>query len=101
LTVKPGDGYFAQVQVNEHLTFDFADEPEPWGGPGFDPRIGHSHHYAFHVSDPEFEGIFNRVKAKASPTAAAPTTTPTGRSTLAGADGASTSKTRTAICSRS
>jgi hypothetical protein len=29
-TVKPGAGYFAQVQVNEHLTFDFADEPEPW-----------------------------------------------------------------------
>jgi len=29
LTVKPGDGYFAQVQVNESLTFDFADEPEP------------------------------------------------------------------------
>jgi catechol 2,3-dioxygenase-like lactoylglutathione lyase family enzyme len=63
LTVRPGDGYFAQVQVNDHLTLDFADEPEPWGGPGFDPRIGHSHHYAFHVSDPEFEGIFNRVKA--------------------------------------
>ena len=37
LTVKPGPGYFAQVQVNESLTFDFADEPEPWGGPGFDP----------------------------------------------------------------
>ena len=37
LTVKPGQGHFAQVQVNESLTFDFADEPEPWGGPGFDP----------------------------------------------------------------
>ena len=32
LTVKPGQGHFAQVQVNESLTFDFADEPEPWGG---------------------------------------------------------------------
>src|SRR5438034_269847 len=32
LTAKPG--YFAQVQVNESLTLDFADEPEPWGGPG-------------------------------------------------------------------
>jgi hypothetical protein len=29
LTVKPGEGYFAQVQVNESLTLDFADEPEP------------------------------------------------------------------------
>ena len=28
LTVKPGDGHFAQVQVNESLTFDFADERE-------------------------------------------------------------------------
>jgi catechol 2,3-dioxygenase-like lactoylglutathione lyase family enzyme len=62
LTVKPG--HFAQVQINESLTFDFADEPEPWGGPGFDPRTGQSHHYAFHVSEVEFEAIFGRVKAK-------------------------------------
>ena len=38
LTVKPDQDHFAQVQVNESLTFDFADEPEPWGGAGFDPR---------------------------------------------------------------
>jgi len=57
LTVKPGPGHFAQVQVNESLTFDFADEPEPWGGPGFDPRTGQSHHYAFHVSAAEFEAM--------------------------------------------
>jgi catechol 2,3-dioxygenase-like lactoylglutathione lyase family enzyme len=62
LTVRPG--HFAQVQINESLTFDFADEPEPWGGPGFDPRTGQSHHYAFHVSDAEFDEIFGRVKAK-------------------------------------
>ncbi len=67
LTVKPGPSYFAQVQVNESLTFDFADEPEDWGGPGFDPGIGHSLHYAFHVSEAEFEAIFSRVKAKAIP----------------------------------
>ena len=35
LTVTPS--YFAQVRVNESLTLDFADEPEDWGGPGFDP----------------------------------------------------------------
>ena len=64
LSVKPGDGYFAQVQVNEHLTLDFADKVQPWGGIGFDPGRGNSHHYAFHVSDEELEGIFSRVKAK-------------------------------------
>jgi catechol 2,3-dioxygenase-like lactoylglutathione lyase family enzyme len=65
LQVKPGDGYFAQVQVNDTLTMDFGDEPEAWGGPGFDPRIGRSHHYAFHVSDAEFDAIFGRVTARA------------------------------------
>ena len=53
LNVKAGEGYFAQVQVNDSLTFDFADEPEP-----------QSHHYAFHISDAEFEAIYERVKAK-------------------------------------
>jgi catechol 2,3-dioxygenase-like lactoylglutathione lyase family enzyme len=62
LTVKPG--HFAQVQLNESLTFAFADEPEAWGGPGFDPRTGRSHHYAFCVSEAEFDAIFGRVKAK-------------------------------------
>jgi catechol 2,3-dioxygenase-like lactoylglutathione lyase family enzyme len=64
LKVKPGQGHFAQVQINESLTFDFADEPEAWGGLGFDPRTGKSHHYAFHISEAEFEAIFGRVKAK-------------------------------------
>ena len=67
LTVTLGDGHFAQVRINEHLTFDFADEPEPWGGPGFDPRAGRSQHYAFHVSDAEFDAIFGRVKARGTP----------------------------------
>ncbi len=64
LTVAPEPSYFAQVRVNESLTLDFSDEPEPWGGPGFDPRTGRSHHYAFHVSEAEFEAIFSRVKAR-------------------------------------
>jgi len=46
-------GHFAQVQISESLTFDFTDEPEPW-----------RQHYAFHVSDAEFDAIFGRVKAK-------------------------------------
>jgi len=62
LTVKPGQGYFAQVQVNESLTFDFGDEPEPWGG----------HHYAFHVSEAEFDAIFGRVRAKGIPYGSGP-----------------------------
>ena len=67
LAVKPGPSYFAQVQVNEGLTFDFSDEPEDWGGPGFHPEAGRSLHYAFHVSDAEFEDIFKRVKGKKIP----------------------------------
>src|SRR5262249_58615264 len=63
LAVKPNPDHFAQVQVNESLTFDFADEPEPWGGLGVDPRTGRTHHYAFHVSEAEFDAIFERVKA--------------------------------------
>jgi catechol 2,3-dioxygenase-like lactoylglutathione lyase family enzyme len=65
LTVTPG--YFAQVRVNESLTMDFADEPEAWGGPGFDPRTGRSIHYAFHVGDAEFDAIFRRVQARGIP----------------------------------
>ena len=63
LKVKPGTGDFAQVQVNESLTLDFADEPEP-------SRAGH--HYAFHVSDAEFEGTWSRVKAKQLPYGSGP-----------------------------
>src|SRR5262245_26839394 len=53
LTVKPGQGYFAQVQINENLTFDFADEPKP-----------QSHHYAFHISEAEFDAITGRGKGQ-------------------------------------
>ena len=61
LNVKSADGYFAQVQVNDSLTFDFADETEP-----------QSHHYAFHISDAEFEAIYQRVKAKGLPYGSGP-----------------------------
>jgi catechol 2,3-dioxygenase-like lactoylglutathione lyase family enzyme len=72
LTVRPGEGHFAQVQVNDSLTLDFADEAEDWGGPGFDPRTGRSHHYAFHVGDAEFDAIFGRVKARGLPFGSGP-----------------------------
>ena len=43
--------HFAPVRVNETLTFLFDDE-----------RSFDSHHYAFHVSDSEFDTIFARIK---------------------------------------
>jgi catechol 2,3-dioxygenase-like lactoylglutathione lyase family enzyme len=44
-------GHFAPVRVNETLTLDFdnADNFE-------------RHHYAFHVSDEDFDAIFGRIK---------------------------------------
>ena len=45
-------GHFTPVYVNETLTLDF-DEAERF----------ESHHYCFHVSDEEFDGIFERVRS--------------------------------------
>lgn len=45
-------GPFAPVRVNDALTFDFDDRWKDFG----------IHHYAFHVSDAEFDAIFRRVK---------------------------------------
>ncbi len=51
LTYVESDGHFAPVRVNETLTLDFADADS-----------SEVHHYAFHVSDPEFDAIFKRVQ---------------------------------------
>ena len=59
------NGHFAKVQINESLTFDFVDDPEPRSGPG-------RHHYAFHITDTEFDAIFSRVKAKGIPYGSGP-----------------------------
>jgi len=56
------DGHFAPVKVNDALTLLFDDDVE-----AFD-----SHHYAFHVSDAEFDAILNRVKAAGLPFGSAP-----------------------------
>ncbi len=45
-------GPFAPVRVNDALTFDFDDR---W-------KQFEVHHYAFHVSEEEFDAIFSRVK---------------------------------------
>jgi catechol 2,3-dioxygenase-like lactoylglutathione lyase family enzyme len=46
-------GHFAPVQVNDRLTLDFDNDP--------DPEI---QHYAFKVSEAEFDAIFGRVQAE-------------------------------------
>ena len=53
LPFEGSGGHFAPVRVNDTLTLDFADEPGPIA----------SQHYAFHVSDSEFDSILLRVKA--------------------------------------
>lgn len=51
LEYKGLNGHFAPVYVNDSLTFDF------------DTRDSfESHHYAFHISDAEFDAILARVK---------------------------------------
>ena len=45
-------GYFAPVRINNSLTLLFSDE---------DPKF-ESHHYAFHVTNRDFEAILRRVK---------------------------------------
>jgi catechol 2,3-dioxygenase-like lactoylglutathione lyase family enzyme len=61
-------GHFAPVRVNESLTFDF-DNRE-----GFE-----SHHYAFHISDEEFDAILERVQAAGRPYGSGPTSPEDGR----------------------
>ncbi len=72
LQVKPSEGRFAQVPIDEHLTIDFADDDHTQGILHFVPEQLESHHYAFHVTDEEFDGIFGRVEAKVWYTAAGP-----------------------------
>src|SRR5215510_10867941 len=55
LQVKEGEGRFAQVQVNDTLTMDF-DQLRP---------VVESIHYAFHVCDAYFHGIYARLTAAA------------------------------------
>jgi catechol 2,3-dioxygenase-like lactoylglutathione lyase family enzyme len=75
LKVKPGRGYFAQVRVNESLTMDFADDPDAWGEPDKAPSL----HFAFHVSDEEYEAILSRVKARSIPYGSEPDSPDDGR----------------------
>jgi len=61
LEYEPSGDHFAPVHVNEALTFLFADEPSfP------------ASHYAFHVSDAEFDAILERVRASGRTYGSAP-----------------------------
>ena len=53
LNFEGPSGRFAPVRVNETLTLDFDDAVEAF----------ESHHYAFHVSDAEFDAVLQRVQA--------------------------------------
>jgi catechol 2,3-dioxygenase-like lactoylglutathione lyase family enzyme len=61
LEYKGVAGHFAPVRVNDTLTLLFDEDPS------FE-----SHHYAFHVSDAEFDAIFNRMRAAKLPYGSAP-----------------------------
>ena len=68
LSLDQSKGHFAPVQVNDTLTLLFADDGS------FEAR-----HYAFHVSDAEFDAIFGRVKASQTPFGRAPGSFEDGR----------------------
>jgi catechol 2,3-dioxygenase-like lactoylglutathione lyase family enzyme len=53
LEVEPSMGHFAPVRVNDTLTFDF-DNANDFEG----------HHYAFQVTDEDFDAIFGRIQAE-------------------------------------
>ena len=57
LEVAPAQGIFAPVRVNDSLTLDFSDDADATGG-----WAGQSHHYAFLISEAEFDAIFARIQ---------------------------------------
>jgi catechol 2,3-dioxygenase-like lactoylglutathione lyase family enzyme len=79
LEVNPLQGRFAQVPIDEHLTIDFADDDHTRDILHFVPEQLEHHHYAFHVTDEEFDGIFARVQAKGLTYGSSPTTNTDGQ----------------------
>ncbi len=61
LNYEGESGHFAPVRVNDSLTLDFDNSDD------FE-----SHHYAFHVSDEEFDAIFGRLQAHGIPYGSGP-----------------------------
>ena len=84
-------GPFALVQASEATTLDFMETDGPVT----------SQHYAFLVTEAEFDEIFDRIRGRGLPYWADPTSTNPARSTPGTAAAASTSRIRTGTCSRS
>lgn len=61
LTYQGASGHFAPVQVNNTLTLDFDNRDQ------FE-----SHHYAFHITEDEFDVIFGEIKAQNVPYGSGP-----------------------------
>ena len=61
LNVKSAEATLRKCRSTTVSPLTFADETEP-----------QSHHYAFHISDAEFEAIYQRVKAKGLPYGSGP-----------------------------
>ncbi len=55
-------GFFAPLRINQTLTCDFDEDAEP-----FD-----THHYAFKVSESDFDAMFSRIKAEGIPYGSGP-----------------------------
>ena len=62
LTVGPPQGRFERVQVNESLTLDVADHAEAWK----------RNHYAFHITDEEFDAVLGRLRVQEIPFGSGP-----------------------------
>ena len=61
LTYQGASGHFAPVQVNDTLSLDFDNRDQ------FE-----SHHYAFHITEDEFDVIFGEIKAQSVPYGSGP-----------------------------
>jgi len=61
--------HFAPVRINDMLTLLFSDEDSHF----------ESHHYAFHVSDAEFDAILGRIREKGLVHGSAPWSLDDGR----------------------
>ena len=57
------DGHFLAVRINDSLTFDFAEAGDTTPVPN---------HYAFKVSEKEFDEIFGRIKQRGIPYSSTP-----------------------------